>query len=242
MNDCAEARISLGAYVLGALEPAERARLEAHLEACPACRDELAGLAGLPAMLGRVDEAQLAQVAGPEPELLEGLLARAARERRAPWRRRPPWGPLAVAAAVLLVAGGLFGGLLAGIGDDGGRTTARPTPAAPAPAPSGVVSPSPPAERLAARDPKTGVKGFALLREKKWGTSVEMYLSGVKKGASCRLLVIARDGRRDMLGSWYVPYSKGYGEYHGSTMFPRDQLFSIEIVSLEGQPLLTLPA
>lgn len=77
MTGCTEARAALGSYVLGALDPGERSRLEAHLEGCPACRDELAGLAGLPALLGRVDEAQLERVAGPPPELLDGLLARA---------------------------------------------------------------------------------------------------------------------------------------------------------------------
>ncbi|GAA4328075.1 hypothetical protein GCM10023178_40840 [Actinomadura luteofluorescens] len=54
MTDCTEARTALGSYVLGALDPGERSRLEAHLEGCPACRDELAGMAGLPALLGRV--------------------------------------------------------------------------------------------------------------------------------------------------------------------------------------------
>ncbi|GGQ12891.1 hypothetical protein GCM10010187_31450 [Actinomadura coerulea] len=50
-----------------------------------------------------------------------------------------------------------------------------------------------------------------------------------------------RDGRRDALGSWYVPYDEGCGEYRGSTMFPRGRLFSFEIVGLDGRPLLTIP-
>ncbi|MEU6752275.1 zf-HC2 domain-containing protein, partial [Spirillospora sp. NPDC046719] len=65
MNECADVRTALGVYVVGAIDPAERGRVDAHLEGCPACRDELAGLAGLPALLGRVEEAQLEQVAGP---------------------------------------------------------------------------------------------------------------------------------------------------------------------------------
>jgi anti-sigma factor RsiW len=47
-------RLSLGAYVLGALDPVERARFEEHLEACPTCREELVQLAGLPGLLSRV--------------------------------------------------------------------------------------------------------------------------------------------------------------------------------------------
>ena len=45
MNEgCRERRIALGAYVLGALEPAEGAEIEAHLADCAGCREELAGL------------------------------------------------------------------------------------------------------------------------------------------------------------------------------------------------------
>ena len=44
--DCTDARLSLGVYVLGAIDPAERALVDAHLATCRDCRDELAGLAG----------------------------------------------------------------------------------------------------------------------------------------------------------------------------------------------------
>ncbi|WP_067459616.1 zf-HC2 domain-containing protein [Actinomadura macra] len=240
MNDCTDVRTSLGVYVLGAIEPGERSRLEAHLEGCPSCRDELAGLAALPALLGRVDEAQLSEVAGPPPELLDGLLARAA-ERRRGWLgplRRPAggrgraWAPLAAAACLLLVVGMLFGGLLF---SSDGSDRATPSPATSSPAPTGT------AERITAENPRNDIKGFVILRNKKWGTEVELHLSGVPKGSRCRLLVIARNGQRDALGSWYVPYDKGYGEYRGSTMFPRGQLFSFEVVGLDGAPLLTIP-
>ena len=40
--DCPEVRISLGVYVLGAIDPAERAVVDAHLATCRDCRDELA--------------------------------------------------------------------------------------------------------------------------------------------------------------------------------------------------------
>lgn len=49
--DCAEARLSLGVYVLGAIDPAERALVDSHLAGCRDCRDELAGLAGIPLSL-----------------------------------------------------------------------------------------------------------------------------------------------------------------------------------------------
>ncbi|SNR98616.1 anti-sigma factor family protein [Actinomadura mexicana] len=244
MTDCTEARTALGSYVLGALDPGERSRLEAHLEDCPACRDELAGMAGLPALLGRVDEAQLERVAEPPPELLDGLLARAAGRRRGrpgplgrlAGGRAAGWAPSAAAACLLLIVGGLFGSLLfpSRTGGTGGPV-AGPPPSASSPAP--VVT----GERITATDPESAVKGYVVLHRKEWGTEVELHLAGVPKGSHCRLLVIARDGRRDALGSWYVPYDEGYGEYRGSTMFPRGQLFSFEIVGLDGRPLLTIP-
>ena len=99
--DCPEARISLGVYVLGAIDPAERALVDAHLATCRDCRDELAGLAGLPALLARVSmEEAIALAATDEPfpaalggasepprELLATVLdLTAARRRRRRWR------------------------------------------------------------------------------------------------------------------------------------------------------------
>lgn len=47
--------IEVGAYVLGALVPAERAAFEKHLADCAICREEVADLAVLPGLLGRID-------------------------------------------------------------------------------------------------------------------------------------------------------------------------------------------
>ncbi|MBO0776702.1 MAG: zf-HC2 domain-containing protein, partial [Actinobacteria bacterium] len=103
-EDCRETRQSLGVYVVGAIDPAERATVDAHLGGCPECREELASLAGLPALLHRVPVAEARRLAaegataglGPPPEeLLPSLLDRVAGLRRARRRRT-----LAVAAAV----------------------------------------------------------------------------------------------------------------------------------------------
>src|SRR6478735_8086289 len=44
-------RVDLGGYVLGSLTLAEQQTVEAHLEACSACRAELAELEGIPVLL-----------------------------------------------------------------------------------------------------------------------------------------------------------------------------------------------
>lgn len=57
-NDCPQWRFDGAAYVLGALNRAERHRYERHIKGCPACRDELVRLAGLPGLLRRLTEAE----------------------------------------------------------------------------------------------------------------------------------------------------------------------------------------
>ena len=46
-SQCAQIRPELGVYVLGAIAPADRARVRWHLASCPRCREEVAGLAQL---------------------------------------------------------------------------------------------------------------------------------------------------------------------------------------------------
>jgi anti-sigma-K factor RskA len=115
--DCSDARMSLGVYVLGAIDPAERALVDAHLTTCRDCRDELAGLAGLPALLARVNPDEISRIRvddtirtspdeKPPTELLGTVLDLAAARRR-----RNRWRFAAAAAAVVAIAGGLFGGL-----------------------------------------------------------------------------------------------------------------------------------
>ncbi len=56
MNDageCAEVGALLGVYLTGAIAPGDRCELTRHLVGCQQCRDELAGLAGLPGLLRR---------------------------------------------------------------------------------------------------------------------------------------------------------------------------------------------
>ena len=98
---CSDTRLALGAYVLGALDPPERCEVDRHLAGCPACRDELAAVAGLPALLGRLSADEVA--AGPPrpgPALLERTLAELRRRRR----RRLVASIACLAVGVALVA------------------------------------------------------------------------------------------------------------------------------------------
>ena len=96
-------------YALGALDGAEKAALEAHLEVCAECRRKLEAAGARAAVFGLASPP-----AEPRPEIRELVLARF-RAHRAPRPvvaapepsryRRSPWSPLlAAAAAVLLIA------------------------------------------------------------------------------------------------------------------------------------------
>jgi len=91
-----------GAYILGALSPAERAEFERHLAGCPPCRDSMAQLAVLPGLLGRLDPAAARPSATAPPSLLPRVLA-AVRAKRAARRRRRLFA--LIAGVVLALAG-----------------------------------------------------------------------------------------------------------------------------------------
>ena len=80
-------REELGAYVLGALEPGDRRAVEEHVTSCSSCRDELARLSGMPALLDRLTAeeamADLTPVpAALAPRVVLGVAGEARRLRR----------------------------------------------------------------------------------------------------------------------------------------------------------------
>ncbi len=101
MSGCERDQHQLGGYVLNGLDPAETREVEAHLERCPDCREQHAGLAGTPALL------ELARTAPAQvPERVRDAIV--AGTARAQVRRR--WARIAVAASVVAaVIGGLAG-------------------------------------------------------------------------------------------------------------------------------------
>src|SRR5437763_1913754 len=118
---CKDMTLSLGVYVLGALDPAERAAVEAHLADCALCRAELAELEGLPGLLDQISLDDLTpEPVPPSEDLFERVAARARADnvtdlasRRRRYRRLT-----AVAAAFVLVLGGGFGSWAALRGHD----------------------------------------------------------------------------------------------------------------------------
>lgn len=110
---CDQAQDLLGAFVLDSLEPLQESEVKAHLEACPACSREAEALRAIAMTIGEaVDEV------APPPELRERIMREVHRPQVAPaiasaspgrrWWARPSaaWGVAAVAAILMLAAGG----------------------------------------------------------------------------------------------------------------------------------------
>jgi hypothetical protein len=212
--------VALGAYVLGALEREERSELEAHLESCPVCREELDRLAPLPGLLSRLSVAEAEELAAPEPDPaerpapLEGALAAVTRARR---RSRVLQVAAAVAALALVV--------VLAVGDPRSRE-------------GDGVAPAP--LTASAFDARTGVEGVAELGRRPWGTRVRLRLSGVRPGERCRLVARGEGGRTEVAATWRADYL-GTADVPGAVAIPPHRLASLHVVGSGDRLLVRMP-
>jgi anti-sigma factor RsiW len=227
--DCRDIRHALGVYVLGAIDPAERAVVDSHLSTCPDCREELAGLAGLPALLRRIPVGEAQQLADepdedlagsdmPSDRVLNSLLERTTRARHA---RR--WRGLAAAAAVVVIAGAA-----------GAATwSALNPPAAP------VASAH--WETVSATNTVTHVSATVRYTAKEWGTVLDTQVHGLPQNVHCSLVVTDAAGHTVVAGSWKTSYDEGTTWYPGASSVALDSVHSFKIIS-GGRVLVTIPA
>jgi predicted anti-sigma-YlaC factor YlaD len=229
---CGDIRQSLGVYVVGAIEPAERVIVDAHLSQCQDCREELAGLAGLPALLGRVplrdverlalDNAELRDLEEPPAELLDSLLRRIAARRRA---RR--WRGLvaAAAAAVIGVGGGIGGGLIISHGQGSSL-------------PSHTRQLS---ELVRGSNPATHVSAAVYYAPRASGTTMQVQVTGVRNGTLCQFWVTTSSGQHVLAGSWTVNGDHDTNWYWASSSVAAAKVRSFDI-SAGGKVLVTIQA
>ena len=206
--NCAEARPSLGVYVLGAIDPAERSLVDAHLTTCRDCRDELAGLAGLPALLARVNPDEISRICADDavhpmasydhpPEELLGTVLGLAEARR----RRNRWRFLSVAAAVLVIAVGLFAGLKSATS----TTTTRVIP-----------NTAMAWESAQGTNHVTGATADVAYTHQLWGNQFQVLVDHVPEGTTCQLWVVHPDGSRTQVAAWTTAQDEGTVWYWGS--------------------------
>jgi hypothetical protein len=234
VNAVDESHTQLGAYALGALDPAEAADFERrHLQTCAQCRFDLNELVALRESLDEVPPE--AFLDGP-PEGGDLLLQKTLRrvrdeEQAAPVRSAPRRGLALVAAAVLVVAA-LGGGILVG------RQTGSTEPPLAVPAPSTNV---PGTKSVEGRDPTTGVQLAASVSPFQGWVLLDVSVKGVKAGEKCLLQVTTKDGQSVTAGSWQVSEkweSSGFS-LDGSALVAPDDVKSVDIVTVDGRKLVS---
>ena len=230
MASCREIRQALGVYVLGAIDPAERAQVDEHLATCPDCREELASLAGLPAMLRKVPvmeaerlaaaEAELDALEMPSEQMLTSLVERTSNVRRMDRIHR--WRRLAAAAAVVLVALG------------GGAAIA--TALQPGTHPSG---PSAAVHWHFASSNKNGIHLTVMYRGVESGAEVRANVTGLTPGTVCQLQAVSQQGQVMVLGGWQ--YWNGAAWYPASTSIAPGSISAFEL-TVNGKVVAAAPS
>ncbi|MEV5962239.1 zf-HC2 domain-containing protein [Kribbella sp. NPDC051952] len=227
-------RTQLGAYALGALEPAEAREVDEHLATCAECRAEVAELEEMKEFLGEVPPEAFLE--GP-PEGGDLLLQRTLREVRelspaepassgpahaAPVKGRSRW--LMVAAALVVIAGAVGGGVAIG------RQTA---PEADAPVAG--------SKQVTATDAATGATMATTVEPRAGWSWIRVNVKGLKAGAQCEMFVIDKSGKVWNAGSWLVSAkaAREGSTFGGGVIVPQDQVRSVEIKTLQGNHVVT---
>jgi len=229
MAGCREIRQALGVYVLGAIDPAERAMVDEHLSSCQECREELASLAGLPAMLRKVPVVEAERLAAPEQdpelagvpsaEMLTSLIARTTNVRR-----MHRWRTVAAAAAVAIVA--LGGGAFV--------ANALQSPSAQAHGHHIVL----PWHETSGTGPMAGAHLTVRYRHEPWGTQMEVNVTGLQPGSVCQFQVTDATGGKSMVGSWIAWGNQSW--YPASTWLGEQELRSFQ-VTIDGKVVASAP-
>ncbi|MEU5311501.1 zf-HC2 domain-containing protein [Streptomyces sp. NPDC021562] len=255
-------RLALGGYVLGTLPSAEAEQVRAHLAACNECRAEHAQLAGLPALLATVTEAEASgrTVPAAETDLTDRLVVRAAESaqgsplperpaapamskipegsalerllQQAAARRRRSWRLQLAGAAVSLT----FIAAAAG-----GTWLAAIGSVGSQARPPGPTAPTV-WRTFSGSDPTTGVTASVKVSPSAWGSVLQISAGGAPAGITCRLQAVGPGGARADGATWRA------GEYPPSTTIPGAVAMApgaiehFEILAGNGQKLVTMRA
>jgi putative zinc finger protein len=234
MAGCREIRQALGVYVLGAIDPAERAQVDEHLAVCPECREELASLAGLPAMLRKVPIIEVERLAAsdqdpelagvPSAQMLTSLIARTTNVRRI-----HRWRTLTAAAAVAIVALG------------GGAFVANALQPSAAPSNPGHTHSHKTVawEEVRGTGPVAGAHLTVKYRHERWGTQMLVNVSGLQPGNVCQFQVVGANGGTSTVGSWVLWKDDSW--YPASTWMGDSDVRGFQ-VTVNGKVVATAPA
>lgn len=215
----------LGALALGLLDPQRTRAVEEHLARCPACRRDLEDLTAVTDLLGEVPPEALLE-GPPDGDLVLHRTLRQIRAEAAADRRRRLGSRIAAAAAAAAV--------LAGGGIAVGRATA-PDPV--------VVTTAAPATGVTLRgDGVPGVTMAAVVSPAAGWVRVSANVRGIKAGQRCRVIVLARDGSREVAATWLAS-ARGEREgtqVDGAAIVAPDQVAGVAVENEAGEEFVVL--
>ena len=217
MTNHDDARLALGAYALGSLEPADQDLVEAHLVGCPACLSELAELERVVPVLAGLSRDDVA-ARQPSPDLFARITTAvdsaeasdsddapaAATDRpgdTAAGRRSRRW-LVAVAASIVL---------LLGVGTAVGISLTHSSHAV-----------------TTAQASAHGVQLHVSATDAPHGTRLVLVAKGLRAHERCHLVAFAADGSHHPAGTWNASYV-GHASVVESTSVPRSDLRSLTL-------------
>ncbi|MFI7641078.1 anti-sigma factor family protein [Nonomuraea sp. NPDC049400] len=270
MMTCEEVRLALGAHALGALDPDEALEVDRHLATCEECGAELLDLEGVAAFLGNVSERDVELVSSPPRQVLDRLLndrAKRTRRGRLLLVAAASVVTLALGGTVWTVVNDTSQQPQAAMAPE---STQSPASVLDAPEDSQAKALRSEAEPSASRKPtlrpslrpsrsqsdavdgptftgKNAANGYSATVSA-WpgedgGTELGVKVGGVPVGTTCRLLVVAADGRRDFTKSWALSRES----YQENTVFKRvtsldmSDITRFDVVDQAGKVLVRVP-
>ncbi|GAA3843075.1 anti-sigma U factor RsuA [Sphaerisporangium flaviroseum] len=261
MSACEDVRMALGAHILGALDADEAVLIEAHLATCPECRAEFDQLRMITVLLAKVSEEDIEQAASPPHAVLDRMIAASAKRHRV---HRLLLG-LAASLVAVVLAGTAW--LAVDTSQEAATTAAGAPEARSAPADaaqrdqanSGRSLTSPSESPLLKQDEPAppdrtvpvaltgeggGVRAKLKLFPGDEGTTVQVSISGVPDGTSCRVTAIGMDGTRSPAGSWTIDdadYHGGPATFTGHTELTMERIRGFDIRTATGKRLVSIP-
>jgi hypothetical protein len=220
-----------GAYVLGALSPADRQAFENHLTQCDDCARSVRELAGLPGLLARVDPRVVEDppIDVPVPPTLLPALVREVRRGR----RRRVYLTVGAAAATIVIAAGATALITGNNGSD--NPVAGPTSSA-------TATTDQPMSPVGSGPLKASL-GFASVA---WGTKINLSCSYDKTdewdasgSPGYALVVRTRDGKEQQVARWRGIPGKTI-RLTAATDSNRKDISSVEVRTASGATVLRL--